>query len=160
MAEHIIVIHRWRDRYALYERYIDHGSCHVTYISTEMGRRSVPPGAAAVVTVAASDDLGEVGRAAQSLTARFGPAGRVVALNEGDLDTAALLRAQLGCPGLTPDELARFRDKLTMAQAVAAAGIRIPAFADAPDPQAVSRFAGANGWPVVVKPRRARPAGA
>jgi biotin carboxylase len=154
MAEHIIVIHRWRDNYALYGRYIDHGSCHVSYISTAMGRRSVPAQAAAVVTVAASDDLGEVRRAARSLTARFGPAARVVALNEGDLDTAAFLRAELGCPGLTPDELARFRDKLTMAQAVAAAGIRIPAFADAPDPQAVSRFAEANGWPVVVKPRR------
>jgi hypothetical protein len=154
MADHIMVIHRWRDRYALYESYIDHTRCRVTYITTEMGRQSVPAGAAGVVTVTATDDFAVVWRVAAALVSRFGQPNWVLALNEGDLDTAALLRERLGCRGLSPAGLAPFRDKLTMAQAVAAAGIRIPAFADAPDPAAVARFADASGWPVIVKPRR------
>jgi hypothetical protein len=154
MTNHIMVIHRWQDSYALYDGYIDHASCQVTYITTEMASRSVPAGAAAVAAVAATDDFPAVRRAARSLAARFGAPDRVLALNEGDLDTSALLRADLGCPGLSPDGLARFRDKLTMVETVAAAGISVPAFADAPDAEAVARFGEANGWPVVVKPRR------
>lgn len=154
MENHILVIHRWRDEYALYGNYIDHSASRVTYITTEMGRQSVPDAAAAVITVAATDDLAAVWQAAGSLIARFGQPERVLALNEGDLDVAALVRERLGCPGLLPGELARFRDKLTMAQTIAAAGISIPAFADAPDAEAVLRFADAAGWPVVVKPRR------
>lgn len=154
MRTHLLVIHRWRDRHAHYESYIDHDRHRVTYITTELGRASVPDGAAEVVTVAATDDLGLVRPVADALAARFGRPERVVALNEGDLDTAALLREHLGCAGQTPGELARFRDKLTMVETVAAAGIPVPVFADAPGPDAVHAFAAANGWPLVVKPRR------
>ncbi|MCC3767822.1 acetyl-CoA carboxylase biotin carboxylase subunit family protein [Streptomyces sp. UNOC14_S4] len=154
MTDHILVIHRWRDRYALYEDYVDHGAHRVTYVTTALGRASVPESAAGIVTVRATDDLRQVKEAADTLSVRFGTPERVVALNEGDLDTAALLRAHLGCPGQTPMELARFRDKLTMTEIVAAAGIGTPAFADAPGPAAVREFADAYGWPVIVKPRR------
>lgn len=154
MTEHILVIHRWRDRHAHYEDYIDHGRATVTYVTTSLGRASVPDGAAAVVEVAATDDLALVGEAADGLVSRFGPPRRVVALNEGDLDTAALLREHLRCVGQSPEELARFRDKLTMAEVVAGAGIPVPVFADAPDRGAVEAFGDAHGWPLVVKPRR------
>ncbi|HEY1620908.1 MAG TPA: hypothetical protein VGG25_25010 [Streptosporangiaceae bacterium] len=151
---HIMVIHRWRDSYARYADYLDHSRFTVSYITTGLGRQSVPPAAAGVVTVAATDDLAQIRDAAARLAARLGPPRCLVALNEGDLDTAALLRAELGCDGLLPGELARFRDKLAMAQAIAKAGIAIPAFADAPDRAAVTRFAARHGWPVIVKPRR------
>ncbi|MFI6513813.1 acetyl-CoA carboxylase biotin carboxylase subunit family protein [Streptosporangium sp. NPDC050855] len=154
MTDHILVIHRWRDRHALYEHYIDHHAHRVSYVTTELGRASVPETAAEIVTVPATDDLGAVRAAAETLTARFGPPARVLALNEGDLDTAARLRAHLGYPGQRPDRLARFRDKLTMVRTVSAAGLAVPAFADAPGPEAVLDFADAHGWPVVVKPRR------
>ncbi len=154
MTEHIMVLHRWRDRYALYEDYIDHAANRVTYITTALGRASVPERAAMVAEVPATDDFAMVGRAAGALAGRFGTPARVVALNEGDLDTAARLRDQLGCPGQLPGGLARFRDKLTMTYAVARAGIRTPIFADAPNSAAVARFAEEYGWPVVVKPRR------
>lgn len=154
MADHILVIHRWRDQYALYEDYIDHGKYRVSYITTQMGQQAIPHEAAGIVTVQATDDFGEVQRAAEALVMRCGPVSRVIALNEGDLDTAALLRQRLGCPGQSPEELDRFRDKLTMTQMIAAAGIRSPAFADAPDQQAISIFAETNGWPVIIKPRR------
>lgn len=149
-----MVLHRWRDRYALYEDYIDHAANQVSYITTGMGRESVPGRAAAVAEVAATDDFPAVCQAAETLVARLGPAVRLVALNEGDLDTAARLRAHLGCVGQQPQDLARFRDKLTMTRMVARAGVRTPAFADAPDTRAVAEFAAVHGWPVVVKPRR------
>jgi len=154
MSDHILVVHRWHDRYAVYERYIDHHGHRVTYITTELGRHSVPESAAAVHVVGATDDLEGVREAADELVLRFGRPARVLALNEGDLDTAAALRVHLGCPGQDPGQLLRFRDKLTMTRIVAGAGIPTPASADAPDADAVLQFASDHGWPVVVKPRR------
>ncbi|MER5768955.1 ATP-grasp domain-containing protein [Streptomyces sp. NPDC001985] len=154
MSRHVLVIHRWRDRHAHYEEYLDHRAHRVTYVTTELGLASVPPGAAAARVVPATDDLGAVWSAVSALCADFGAPRRVLALNEGDLDTAATVRERLGCPGQTPGELARFRDKLTMNLTVAGAGVPVPRFADAPDESAVREFAGRHGWPVVVKPRR------
>ncbi|SEQ29724.1 ATP-grasp domain-containing protein [Streptomyces radiopugnans] len=154
MSGHIVVIHRWRDRHAHYEDYLDHRAHRVTYVTTETALDSVPVRAAAVDVVPATDDPDAVWRAVSGLRARFGAPERVVALNEGDLDTAALVRERLGCAGQTPGTLARFRDKLVMNRTVEGAGIPVPAFADAPDEAAVRAFADRHGWPVVVKPRR------
>ncbi|MEV0603123.1 biotin carboxylase [Streptomyces sp. NPDC050315] len=154
MSGHIVVIHRWRDRHAHYEDYLDHRTHRVSYITTRLALDSVPAGAAAAEVVHATDNTAAVWRAVAALRSRFGAPERVVALNEGDLDTAAEIRDRLGCPGQTPDELARFRDKLTMNRIVAAAGVPAPDFADAPDENAVRRFADRHGLPVVVKPRR------
>jgi hypothetical protein len=150
----VLVLHRWRDRHALYTDYLDHTRTHVSYITTSLGRPSVPPGSAAVVLVPATDDLVRLRHAVRDLVARFGVPERVVALNEGDLDAAAALRAELGCAGQQPAELARFRDKLEMVTRVAGAGIRVPTYADAPDVRSVVRFARHHGWPLIVKPRR------
>lgn len=155
MTGHILVVHRWRDQHARYAHYIDHAAVHVTYVTTSLGRASVPAEAAAVVEVAATDSLPLVRAAADELIAAFGQPQRVVALNEGDLDTAAELRSVLGVAGQQPGELARFRDKLTMVQTVAAAGLATPLFADAPSEAAVLDFADQHGWPLIVKPRRA-----
>ncbi len=154
MKPHILVIHRWRDQHALYETYLDHHANRVSYVTTDLARQSIPAGAADVISVSATDDFHQVLAAIEKLAERFGHPERVVALNEGDLDTAAELRQHLGCPGDNPERVARFRDKLTMAQMVAAAGIPIPAFADAPDLDAVLRFADEHGLPAIVKPRR------
>ncbi|MFE9173239.1 acetyl-CoA carboxylase biotin carboxylase subunit family protein [Streptomyces kebangsaanensis] len=154
MSRHIVVIHRWSDQYARYEDYVDHRAHRVTYVTTELALASVPGGAAAAQVVPATDDLDAVRRAVTGLSTRFGAPERVVALNEGDLDTAALVRERLGCAGQTPGALARFRDKLIMNRTVEEAGVRLPAFADAPDEAAVRAFADRHGWPVVVKPRR------
>lgn len=152
--QHILVIHRWRDHYARYADYIDHNRNDISYITTKEGAQSVPHSAVDVAVVPATDDISLVGPAAARLSARHGVPNRVVALNEGDLDTAAELRRRIHCPGQQPSELAPFRDKLVMLTRVARAGIRVPAFADAPDRQAVAAFARQHGWPVIVKPRR------
>lgn len=151
---HIVVLHRWRDRHAHYADYIDHDAYRVSYVTTELGLVSVPPGAAAAVVVPATDSLTGTGAAVAELVERFGPVRHLVALNEGDLDTAAALRAAFGLPGQSPEELARFRDKLTMVTVVDRAGIPVPRYADADGPESVRRFGVSHGWPVVVKPRR------
>ncbi|GAB3948852.1 ATP-grasp domain-containing protein [Streptomyces sparsus] len=151
---HIVVLHRWRDRHAHYADYIDHDTYRVSYVTTELGRASVPAGAAAVVVVPVTDSLTGSRAAVAELVERFGPARHLVALNEGDLDTAAALRAVFGLPGQTTEELARFRDKLTMVTVVDRAGIPVPRYADADCPVAVRAFGERHGWPVVVKPRR------
>lgn len=153
-SPHVLVIHRWRDRYALYADYIDHRAHRVTYVTTELGRESVPAAAAAVVTVPATDDLAAVCEAVTGLAERFGPPERLVALNEGDLDVAAQVRERFGIAGQKPAELAVYRDKLVMCRRVAAAGLPVPAFAAAPDVGAVREFGRAHGWPLIVKPRR------
>ncbi|SDH92900.1 hypothetical protein SAMN05192558_103248 [Actinokineospora alba] len=153
MSEHVVVIHRWRDSHALYARYLDHAAFRVSYVTTPMGRQSVPADVADIVEVAATDDLPAVFQAVTELVERHGPPARVVALNEGDLDTAAVVRGLFGCPGQTRAELAPFRDKLAMTTRVADAGLRAPAFADAPDAEVVAAFAAEHGWPLIVKPR-------
>lgn len=151
---HILVIHRWRDAYARYAEYVDHSTHQVTYVVTELGRASVPAGAAEVRVVPATDDLDAVWPVVADLVERFGQPDRLVALNEGDLDCAARVRARLGCAGQDPAALARFRDKLTMVETVSAAGVRTPEFADAPDEESILDFADVHGWPLIVKPRR------
>lgn len=152
--EHVVVLHRWRDQHARYAAYLDHRAHRVTYVTTDLGRSSVPEDAAAVRTVRATDDPVETRAAVAELIERFGPASRLVALNEGDLDNAAALRVAFGLPGQTPAELERFRDKLTMVRLVDAAGVRVPQYADADTAEDVRSFAERHGWPVVVKPRR------
>ncbi|WP_371796193.1 hypothetical protein [Streptomyces sp. NBC_01718] len=103
---HILVVHRRRDEHAPYENYIDHTTHRVTYVTTELGWSSLPSAAAGVVEVTATDDFRQVSAAAATLTALFGAPDRVVALTEGDLDTAAPVRARPGLPGRSPRDLA------------------------------------------------------
>ena len=150
---HIVVVNRWRERYADYAGYLDHTTHRVTYISTEVGLGSVPSDAADVVLVDATDDLTQARAAATELVRRHGPPHRVVALKEDDLLVGAQLRADWDLAGPRPADLLRFRDKYLMCQAIASAGLPVPAFAAVTGEQSVLDFADTVGWPVVVKPR-------
>lgn len=150
---HVVVLHRWRDRYAHYERYLDHDRYAVTYVTTDVGAAGVPAGAAQVALVTATDDTRQVDAQVRALAGRHGAPQAVVALKEDDLLTAATIGQRWQCPGRTPAQLAPFRDKLAMARAVAAAGLAVPATAPATDPAAVRAHGARHGWPVVVKPR-------
>ncbi|GGW59996.1 biotin carboxylase [Streptomyces caelestis] len=151
---HVMVLHRWRDTHALYADYIDHRTHRVTYISTETGRASIPEGAEAVVTVGLTDDLPAVRAVVTTLVEKYGVPQSLLALNEGDLDTAALVREEFQITGQTPAELSVFRDKLLMCRTVAAAGLPVPEFAHAPDLATVREFGRTHGWPLICKPRR------
>ncbi|MBP2706963.1 ATP-grasp domain-containing protein [Microbispora sp. RL4-1S] len=154
MPDHIIVIHRWSDRYADYASYADHGANRVSYVTTVRAAASLPEGAAAVRTVRSTEDGKAVRAAVASLIEEFGRPARIIALHEVDLDIVAELREELGVPGETPGELAPFRDKLAMARRLAAAGVPVPATEPAPDREAIAAFAAVHGWPVLVKPVR------
>jgi hypothetical protein len=153
MRPHIVVLHRWRARYAEYERYVDHDANAVTYVTTEVGADAVPANAAGIGYVAATDDLPSVTDRIKQLVEDHGQPDAIVALKEDDLLVAAQLRQEWGCTGLRPDELIRFRDKLVMCDAVAGAGVAVPAFGAAADAGAVRAFGRRYGWPLVVKPR-------
>lgn len=149
---HIVVITRWAERYAEYERYIDHDAQPVSYVTTQVGTGSVPPGAADVRIIDATDDLPAVRQAVAELVARFGPPTGVVAPKEDDLLVGAALRAEWGCPGPSTAGLLPFRDKYLMCRAIADARLEIEPFARAPNRAAVLAFGAEHGWPVVVKP--------
>jgi hypothetical protein len=151
-GSHVVVVNRWQERYALYDQYLDHDRHVVTYVATDVGLGAVPDGAVDVVTVAATNDLTEARAAVAELARRHGPPARIVALKEDDLLVGAALREEWGCPGPTVGQLLGFRNKVVMVQRVAEAGVAVPSFASATSREAVSAFADAHGWPVVVKP--------
>ena len=55
--------------------------------------------------------------------------------------------------GPKPDDVRRFRDKTVMKDSVAAAGLRVPAFARLDDHQAMEELLAVPGFPVMLKPR-------
>ncbi|WP_405911830.1 ATP-grasp domain-containing protein [Streptomyces sp. NBC_00963] len=155
MPEHVMVIHRWTDRYADYAAYLDHAVHRVSYVTTERAARHLPhEQAAGVRLVDSTENVKQVRDAIGSLAEQNGPPTRIVALQETDLDLAADLRGEFGLPGQRSEDLEPLRDKLLMAQRLTAAGVPVPATADAPDHAAVGSFAARHGWPVLVKPRR------
>ncbi|GHD53727.1 ATP-grasp domain-containing protein [Streptomyces galbus] len=152
---HVVILHRWSDRYADYARYLDHTAHRVSYVTTERALTHLPSaGAAGVELVDSTENAKAVRQAVDRLAERYGPPTRIVALQETDLDLAAVLRDELSLPGPGAEELRPVRDKLLMAQRLAAHAVPTPTTADAPDRAAVTRFAAAHGWPVLVKPRR------
>ncbi|WP_407285513.1 ATP-grasp domain-containing protein [Streptomyces sp. BP-8] len=155
MPEHVMIIHRWTDRYADYAAYLDHRAHRVSYLTTERAARHLPTEqAAGVRLVDSTEDVKAVHEAVDALIERSGPPTRIVALQETDLDLAAELRDAFALPGQRTGDLLPLRDKLLMARRLAAAGVAVPATAAAPDHEAVAAFAARHGWPVLVKPRR------
>jgi hypothetical protein len=148
-----VVIHRWRDRYAEYARYLDHERYAVSYVATDVGQTAVPASAAAVSVVAHTDDLAEVRAAIQAHVERFGSPEGIVALKEDDLLVAARLREEWACPGPEYADLLPFRDKYLTYQAALRAGLSAPICAPVSSPAEIITFAAGHGWPVVVKPR-------
>ncbi|WP_063786168.1 ATP-grasp domain-containing protein [Streptomyces noursei] len=152
---HVLVIHRWTDRYADYAAYLDHTTHRVSYVTTERAARHLPvEHAAGVRLVDSTEDVKAVREAIDALVEKSGPVTRIVALQETDLDLAADLRDALDLPGQRGADLEPLRDKLLMAERLAAADVPVPPTADAPDHAAVTDFAARHGWPVLVKPRR------
>lgn len=78
---------------------------------------------------------------------------RVVALEEFDVVTAALMREHLCLPGLSSSGAKAFRDKLSMAVHSRRAGINVPDFVPLVNTEEVEEFMQRVPGPWVIKPR-------
>jgi len=78
---------------------------------------------------------------------------RVVGLDEFDVITAALAREHMQLPGMTSSFVRRFRDKLTMRNLAAAAGVPCPEFTGAFNQSEINQFLDCVPPPWIVKPR-------
>ncbi len=78
---------------------------------------------------------------------------RIVALEEFDVVTAALMREHLCLPGLSSSRAKIFRDKLSMAVHSRRAGIRVPEFVQLLNQEEVHDYMERVPGPWVIKPR-------
>ena len=78
---------------------------------------------------------------------------RVVALEEFDVVTAALMREHLCIPGLSSSDAKVFRDKLSMAVRSQKGGINVPEFVPLINPDDIRSFMETVPGPWVIKPR-------
>ena len=78
---------------------------------------------------------------------------RIIALEEFDVVTAALMREHLCLPGLSSSKAKVFRDKLSMAVYSQRGGIDVPEFVPLLNPEEVKDFMQRIPGPWVVKPR-------
>lgn len=88
-----------------------------------------------------------------SFIARKRKPDRVVALEEFDVMTAALMREHLCLPGMSSSTAKTFRDKFRMAEAARAAGVLLPEFVPLINTDDISAFMERVPPPWIVKPR-------
>jgi ATP-grasp domain len=130
------------------------------WLSEESGRLvavtaagvEVGDGFAEVVTVADYTDDDAVLDAAMAAARRHRPRA-ILALAEIDVDRAAMLRGELGLPGLKTVAATVYRDKIPMKVFARAAGIRVPNFAPVTNTGEITDFMASHPGRVVVKPR-------
>lgn len=88
-----------------------------------------------------------------SWVARQETIDRIVALDDFDVEQAALLREHLRVPGMGETTARYFRDKLAMRLRAEEAGILVPAFVPAVNDATITRFTEQVPGPWVLKPR-------
>ncbi|MGA0559250.1 ATP-grasp domain-containing protein [Larkinella sp. VNQ87] len=78
---------------------------------------------------------------------------RVVALDDFDVEKAALVRETFRIPGMGQTTARFFRDKLAMRMRAAAEGIRVPAFSSLFHDETITEFLRSTEAPWLIKPR-------
>lgn len=99
------------------------------------------------------EPTGEVVRDAVAWLARSERIDRIVALDEFDLETAAMLREHLRIRGMTETETRRFRDKLAMREHAREADVLVPDFCGLFNNDAIARHLAETAAPWLIKPR-------
>ncbi len=84
---------------------------------------------------------------------RTRPIDRIVALDDFDVEKAALLREHFRIPGMGQTTARYFRDKLAMRTKAAEAGIRVPGFCALFNDQVINDFIASTPGPWMIKPR-------
>ena len=90
---------------------------------------------------------------AVSHLARTESIDRIVALDDFDVELAAMLREHLRVPGMGDTTVRHFRDKLAMRLQAVSAGIRVPAFVHALNQDRIRGFMDRVAPPWILKPR-------
>ena len=85
--------------------------------------------------------------------ARHTHIARVVALDEFDLEAAALIREEMRLPGMGQSTTRHFRDKLAMRVRARAVGIRVPDFIGVQNDADMRHFLASTQGPWLLKPR-------
>lgn len=88
-----------------------------------------------------------------SFLARKQAPDRIVALEEFDVMTAALVREHFCLPGMSSSVAKTFRDKMAMAISAEAAGVRVPEFVPLINMEEVAAFMKRVPPPWIIKPR-------
>lgn len=78
---------------------------------------------------------------------------RVVALEEFDVVTAALIREHFRLPGMNASTAKGFRDKLAMAASAKEVGLDVPEFVSLVNPEEIAEFMERVAPPWIIKPR-------
>ncbi|QJW90049.1 ATPase [Spirosoma taeanense] len=78
---------------------------------------------------------------------------RVVALDDFDVEKAALVRETFRIPGMGQTTARFFRDKLAMRMRASAEGIRVPAFSSLFHDESITQFLRSTEAPWLIKPR-------
>ena len=130
-----------------------HG-CHVVLVTKEKMLREDWPRESLEDLIAVPNDAGPaLFIDLLAFLARNRRIDRVVALEEFDVVTAALMREHLCLPGLSSSRAKVFRDKLSMAVHATRAGINVPEFVPLVNRDEVTEFMERVPAPWIVKPR-------
>jgi hypothetical protein len=161
---HIVIVNRW-PRYedarrwdnelTRYDQFIDHERHQISYVVDPPGARGVLVDRSRIASWTEVPDVNDfvaLRDAVRYAQETVGPVDQLIALSEFTLEIAARVRAELGIPGPGPDEVAVYRDKVTMKEILAAAGVRVPRFARCVDIEQAQAFAADCGYPVIIKP--------
>jgi biotin carboxylase len=130
-----------------------HG-CHVVLVTKEKMLREDWPRESLDDLIAVPNDAGPaLFIDLLAFLARNRRIDRVVALEEFDVVTAALMREHLCLPGLSSSRAKVFRDKLSMAVHASRVGINVPEFVPLVNRDEVAQFMERVPAPWIIKPR-------
>lgn len=156
MGQRIVIINRWADDFAAYEKSIDHTQHQVCYIVNRSGRQGIRADRSVIediLEVEKTNDLEELLRAGREIIDRHGPIDRILALSEFDLKEAAELRTRLGVAGIQEEQVRLYKDKVVMKQRMQERGLRVPKFLDDLSEARLFDFAAEVGFPLILKPK-------
>ena len=129
-------------------------NCHVVLVTKEKMLREDWPRESLDDLIAVPNDAGPaLFIDLLAFLARNRSVDRVVALEEFDVVTAALMREHLCLPGLSSSRAKIFRDKLSMAVHASRAGINLPEFVPLVNREEVTEFMQRVPAPWIMKPR-------
>lgn len=122
----ILILHRVTDKMIRHATGIDHAAHDVTYVGPADRLATLPTGLRC--TLIERPDTGDLTKEVLAAVAGLPPFDMVLALSEFDLIAGARVRAALGVPGDSEEDIQPWRDKVVMKSMVAAAGLRVPRY--------------------------------